>query len=150
MPTGRPVPAVDYKLVVDGSEESAATDAGDGTEVTQGELWMRGPQLMLGYWNNPVGTKEAIVDGWYRTGDVAVLDEHGFLTIVDRVKDMIISGGLNVYPAEVERVLDEHPDLLEACVVGLPDDRWGEVVAAAVVPREGASVGRGGAGRLVR
>jgi len=124
-----------------GATDTGASDAEDGTDdrdVTQGELWMSGPQLMLGYWNNPEGTKEAIVDGWYRTGDVAMMDSSGFLTIVDRVKDMIISGGLNVYPAEVERVLDEHPAVQDACVVGLADDRWGEVVAAAVVCRSDA------------
>jgi acyl-CoA synthetase (AMP-forming)/AMP-acid ligase II len=95
---------------------------------------------MLGYWNNPSATEEAIVDGWYRTGDVATVDETGMITIVDRIKDMIISGGLNVYPAEVERVLAQHDGVRDVCVVGVPDDRWGEVVAAAVVTRAGSGL----------
>jgi acyl-CoA synthetase (AMP-forming)/AMP-acid ligase II len=113
---------------------------GPTAPVDQGELWMQGPQLMLGYWNNPAATREAIVDGWYHTGDIAQLHDEGFLTIVDRAKDMIISGGLNVYPAEVERVLGQHPDIDDVCVVGLPDDRWGEVVAAAIVCRNGSTL----------
>jgi acyl-CoA synthetase (AMP-forming)/AMP-acid ligase II len=133
VPTGRPVSAMSFRLVAD-----SPTDPAD--PVSHGELWMRGPQLMLGYWNNPAGTAETIVDGWYHTGDIAQLDEAGFLSIVDRAKDMIISGGLNVYPAEVERVLNQHPDVNDACVVGLTDDRWGEVVAAAVVRHDGSSL----------
>jgi acyl-CoA synthetase (AMP-forming)/AMP-acid ligase II len=95
---------------------------------------------MLGYWNNPAATDEAIVDGWYRTGDVATVDDTGLITIVDRIKDMIISGGLNVYPAEVERVLVQHEGVQDVCVVGVPDERWGEVVAAAVVTRAGSGL----------
>jgi acyl-CoA synthetase (AMP-forming)/AMP-acid ligase II len=130
VPTGRPVPAMRFRLA---GEDPAI-------EVDQGELWVQGPQLMLGYWNDPVATGEAIVDGWYRTGDIARLDPAGFLSVVDRARDMIISGGLNVYPAEVERVLAQHPDIDDACVVGLPDARWGEVVAAAIVCARGATL----------
>jgi acyl-CoA synthetase (AMP-forming)/AMP-acid ligase II len=130
VPTGRPVSAMRFRLV---GEDPAAP-------VDQGELWMQGPQLMLGYWSNSAATHEAIVDGWYHTGDIAQLGDDGFLTIVDRAKDMIISGGLNVYPAEVERVLGQHPDIDDVCVVGLPDDRWGEVVAAAIVCRNGSTL----------
>jgi acyl-CoA synthetase (AMP-forming)/AMP-acid ligase II len=130
VPTGRPVSAMSFRLVGEDHTE----------QVSQGELWMRGPQLMLGYWNNPTGTEEAIVDGWYHTGDIATLNDAGFLTIVDRAKDMIISGGLNVYPAEVERVLGLHPNVRDVCVVGLPDERWGEIVAAAVIRTEGATI----------
>jgi acyl-CoA synthetase (AMP-forming)/AMP-acid ligase II len=133
VPTGRPVSAMRFRLV--GEDPSAEVEQGE-----QGELWMQGPQLMLGYWNNPAATQEAIVDGWYHTGDIAQLNDAGFLSIVDRAKDMIISGGLNVYPAEVERVLGQHPDIDDVCVVGLPDDRWGEVVAAAIVCRNGATL----------
>jgi acyl-CoA synthetase (AMP-forming)/AMP-acid ligase II len=136
VPTGRPVSAMSFRLV--SAEPTELTDVDDTAQ--QGELWMRGPQLMLGYWNNPTGTAETIVDGWYHTGDIARLSSDGFLSIVDRAKDMIISGGLNVYPAEVERVLSLHPDVGDVCVVGLPDDRWGEVVAAAVVCRDGSTL----------
>lgn len=102
-----------------------------------GEIWVRGPNVMLGYWNRPEETKAALVDGWYRTGDVARADHDGYLYLVDRMKDMIISGGENVYSIEVERALLAHPDVLEAAVFGIPDSRWGEAVHAVVVARPG-------------
>jgi long-chain acyl-CoA synthetase len=106
-----------------------------------GEIWVRGPNVMLGYWNLPDETASAITpDGWYRTGDVAYADEHGYLFIVDRVKDMIVSGGENIYSTEVELAIYDHPDVSEVAVVGAPDERWGESVHAVVVPREGADV----------
>ena len=133
VPTGRLVPAASMRLV-DGNSPGVAAGR------TQGELWVTGQQVMLGYWNNPDATTEAIIDGWYRTGDVATVDDTGLITIVDRIKDLIISGGLNVYPAEVERVLAEHEAVRDVCVVGVPDERWGEVVAAAVVTKAGSGL----------
>jgi long-chain acyl-CoA synthetase len=105
-----------------------------------GEIVVRGPNVMLGYWNNPALTAETIIDGWLRTGDAGYLDAEGFLFIVDRVKDMIISGGENVYCAEVENALAQHPSVLECAVIGIPDSRWGERVHAVVRLREGCCV----------
>lgn len=101
-----------------------------------GEIQVRGANVTPGYWNNPAATKAAFTaDGWLRTGDVARLDEDGYVTVVDRIKDMFISGGENVYPAEVEHALLAHPEVLEAAVIGVADERWGEVGRAFVVPR---------------
>jgi fatty-acyl-CoA synthase len=97
-----------------------------------GEIWVRGPQVMAGYWNDPVASAEAVVDGWLRTGDIGRFDEDRMLEIVDRLKDLIISGGLNVYPAEVERVAADFPGVEEVGAFGIPDERWGEVVTLAV------------------
>lgn len=97
-----------------------------------GELWVRGPNIMLGYWNRPQATEAVLVDGWYRTGDAARADDDGYLYLVDRLKDMIITGAENVYSIEVEAALAEHPDVLEAAVIGIPDPRWGEAVHAVV------------------
>jgi fatty-acyl-CoA synthase len=102
-----------------------------------GELVVRGPSVFPGYWRNPEATADTLVDGWLRTGDVAERDEEGFYRIRDRVKDMYISGGENVYPAEVESVLSEHPSIVEAAVVGIADERWGEVGRAVIAIREG-------------
>ena len=104
-------------------------------DVRDGELWVRGPNVMLGYWNRPDETAAALVDGWYRTGDVVSQDDDGYLYLLDRAKDMIISGGENVYSLEVEATLLRHPAVSEAAVFGVPDDRWGEAVHAVVVPR---------------
>jgi long-chain acyl-CoA synthetase len=101
-----------------------------------GEIWVSGPTLFRGYWRQPEATSEALVEGWLRTGDVGYLDEEGFLFIEDRLKDMILRGGANVYCAEVESVLYEHPAIWEAAVCGLPDERLGESVAAVVVLRK--------------
>ena len=98
-----------------------------------GELWFRTPQLMKGYHNKPEATAVAITeDGWFRTGDIGRVDEDGFIFVEDRLKDMIISGGENIYSVEVERVLTEHPAVLDAAVFGIPDDKWGESVKAVV------------------
>jgi long-chain acyl-CoA synthetase len=105
-------------------------------DVRDGELWVRGPNVMLGYWNRPEETAAALVDGWYRTGDVVTQDDDGYLYLLDRARDMIISGGENVYSLEVEAALVRHPAVSEAAVFGVPDDRWGEAVHAVVVPRE--------------
>jgi long-chain acyl-CoA synthetase len=92
---------------------------------------------MAGYWNKPEETTAVLRDGWYRTGDVGWIDPQGFLFLVDRAKDMIVSGGENVYSTEVEQALMTHPGVLECAVYGIPDPRWGEAVAATVVAREG-------------
>jgi fatty-acyl-CoA synthase len=106
-----------------------------------GEVCYKGPNLMKGYWRRPEATAAAIDPaGWFHTGDVGYLDEDGFLFIADRVKDMIITGGENVYPAEVESVLYDHPGVADVAVIGLPDDRWGEAVVAVVVVNEGSEL----------
>ncbi len=111
----------------------------DGVEVEQGEVGevvARGANIMLGYWKKPEQTAEVLQDGWYRTGDLGRLDEEGYLFLVDRAKDMIVSGGENVYCSEVEEALYKHPAVLEAAVFGIPDEQWGEAVHAVIVPRE--------------
>lgn len=115
--------------------------AEDGSECPPGEpgeICLRGESLMCGYWNNSAATIDTLRDGWLRTGDVGRLDEDGYLYLVDRKKDMIISGGQNIYSREVEEVLFAHPAILEAAVIGLPDPKWGETVCAVIVPRAGA------------
>jgi fatty-acyl-CoA synthase len=111
-----------------------ADDAGNSVPAgTVGELCVRGPQVMRAYWNNPVATADALRDGWLHTGDLAVRDEEGYFTIVDRKKDMVITGGLNVYPAEVEAVLTRDAGVAEVAVLGVPSSKWGEEVVAVVV-----------------
>jgi fatty-acyl-CoA synthase len=115
-------------------------DLSDAPPGVPGEVLVRGPNVTPGYWGGVEATEAAFVDGtWLRTGDLATMDDEGYLTIVDRVKDMYISGGENVYPAEVEAALFEHPAVAEAAVIGVPDDRWGEVGAAYVVTRPESS-----------
>lgn len=104
-----------------------------------GELWVRGPNVMLGYWNRPDATEEALAGGWYHTGDAARADDDGYLYLIDRLKDMIVTGGENVYPIEVESVLLEHPAVSEAAVFGIPNPRWGESVHAVVTLAEGST-----------
>ncbi len=107
----------------------------------RGEICIRGPNIMKGYWNRPDATAAAIDEqGWFHSGDVGYLDEDGFLFICDRLKDMVISGGENVYPAEVEGVLYKHPAVAEVAVIGLPDEKWGEAVTAVVALKEGAEL----------
>jgi fatty-acyl-CoA synthase len=114
---------------------------GDNKEVhagVRGEICLRGPNIMKGYWNRPEATAETIDgEGWLHSGDVGYLDEDGFLFVCDRLKDMVISGGENVYPAEVEGVLYRHDSIAEVAVIGLSDDTWGEAVTAVVALREG-------------
>jgi fatty-acyl-CoA synthase len=115
--------------------------AADGAEVPRGavgEVVIRSPVVMKGYWNKPDATQAAIRDGWMRTGDAAYMDEDGYVFIYDRVKDMIVTGGENVYPAEVENALFGHPAIADAAVIGVPDDDWGEAVKAIVVLKSGA------------
>jgi acyl-CoA synthetase (AMP-forming)/AMP-acid ligase II len=99
-----------------------------------------GPNVMRGYWNRPDATAEAMDGDWFRSGDVALVDDDGYVTIVDRMKDVIISGGENIYPAEVEDVIYGHPDVAECAVIGVPDERWGEVGRAIVVRRAGTAL----------
>lgn len=129
---GRPNFYVQIRIV-DEAGQDAATDE-------PGELLLKGPMVSPGYWQKPEATAKAIVDGWFRTGDMVQQDEEGYLFVVDRIKNMYISGGENVYPAEVERVLLSHPDISEAAVVGVPDPKWGEAGRAFVVLREGAAL----------
>mgnify|MGYP001033297134 CR=1 FL=1 len=128
---GVPGPQVELRVV----NPDTGVDVAVG-EV--GEIWVRGPQVMLGYWNNEAATKEAIVEGgWFRTGDAGYLDSDGYLYIHDRVKDMIVSGGENVYPAEVENVLMSHEGVADVAVIGVPDEKWGETPKAIVVKAPG-------------
>ncbi|WP_346008437.1 long-chain fatty acid--CoA ligase [Janibacter terrae] len=129
---GRAIPGCEMKLIgTDGQ------DVGPGEGV--GEIAIRGDNIMKGYWGKPEATAEAIPDGWFRSGDIASVDEDGYYTIVDRKKDLIIRGGMNIYPREVEEVLYTHPDVLECAVVGVPHPELGEDVGAAVSLREGAT-----------
>jgi fatty-acyl-CoA synthase len=104
-----------------------------------GEIWVRGDNVMSGYWADPEASAKALEGGWFHSGDIGHLDEEGFLTIDGRLKDMIISGGENISPAEVEAVLLDCSDIAEAAVVGRPDPRWGEVVVAVVTPAPGGA-----------
>ena len=129
---GAPVPGVEVEV-----RDAAGAPLGPG-EI--GELWVRGPNVMLGYWHRPKETEAALVDGWYRSGDGAYADADGYLYMVDRLKDVIITGAENVYSVEVENALAEHEEIMEAAVFGIPDDRWGEAVHAVVTVRPGARV----------
>ncbi|KRF15186.1 long-chain-fatty-acid--CoA ligase [Nocardioides sp. Soil796] len=123
---GIPIPGVEVRIVDPAS-------LGDVAVGEEGEIWLRTPQLMQGFLNRPDETAEVIVDGgWFRTGDMGKVDDGGFVYVQDRIKDMIISGGENIYSPEVERVLAEHPAVLEVAVIGVPDDTWGESVKGVV------------------
>jgi len=114
-----------------------------GREVPRGEageILVRGPQMFREYWNLPAATEEALRDGWLHTGDGGVMDEEGFLYLKDRIKDMIISGGENIYPREVEEVLFQHDAIADVAVVGIPHEHWGETVMAVVVPTTGCEL----------
>lgn len=130
--SGRPLPTVHMRFMRDADTAAAPGEPG--------EIWLRGAHLMREYFDDPAGTAEAVHDGWLRTGDVGYLDADGFLYICDRRKDMVISGGENIYCAEVERVLVEHPRVLEASTFGIADERLGEMLVAVVVARDGSSV----------
>ncbi len=124
---GRPVPHGEIRV-----GDAAGKTVAPGQ---RGEVLVRGPIVMSGYWQRPDATREATLDGWHRTGDLGVMDSDGFLSLVGRLKDMYITGGENVYPAEIEHVLGEHAEVLEVAVVGVPDPRWGESGRAYVVPK---------------
>lgn len=105
-----------------------------------GEIVARGETVMMGYWERPEDTAKAIIDGWMHTGDSGYMDEDGYVYIVDRIKDMIISGGENIYSAEVENCVAQHPAVAQCAVIGIPSDQWGEAVHAIVTRKNGASV----------
>ncbi len=129
---GKPVPKCEVRIVDPATLEEV--DQGE-----HGEIWLRTPQLMKGFLNKPEATAEVITeDGWFRTGDMGHVDAEGYVFVSDRLKDMIITGGENVYSPEVERVLSEHPGVLEVAVIGVPDDTWGESVKAVVALKEGS------------
>jgi long-chain acyl-CoA synthetase len=128
---GMPIPDT-LARVADPDDPSRTMPAGE-----RGELALAGPQVMKGYWNQPDETAQVLVDGWLLTGDMAVMDEEGYFSIVDRKKELIIAGGYNIYPREVEEVLYEHPKVQEVCVAGIPDSYRGEIVKAFVVLRPG-------------
>lgn len=130
-------------IAIPNTEARVVNDGGNDVKVGEvGEFIIRGETIMKEYYNNPDETAKAIRDGWLYTGDLATIDEDGFITLVDRSKDMIISGGENVYSTEVENVLSTHPKILEAAVIGIPDEVWGETVAAVIVPKEGEIIDR--------
>jgi acyl-CoA synthetase (AMP-forming)/AMP-acid ligase II len=129
---GRNMPLVRVRVVDD-----------EGCDVQPGlpgEIVVKGDQVLVGYWRNPEATASSFVDGWFRTGDMGQWDEDGYVYVVDRKKDMILTGGENVYPREVEEILYEHPAVLDAAVVGTPDPKWGEKVVAVICTRPGNSV----------
>jgi len=139
---GRPVPHLEIRIVAD-----------DGTEAGPGELGeiaLRGPKVTSGYWRDEEATARSWRDGWFHTGDVGWRDDDGFLYVADRKKDMIVSGGENIASPEVERVLFEHADVVEAAVIGMPHPRWGEVPRAFVVLRPGAEPDPAGLGSFCR
>ncbi|WP_016585476.1 AMP-binding protein, partial [Yersinia pestis] len=125
---GLPVPSTDVRL---------RDDDGNDVELGKpGELWVRGPQVMLGYWQRPDATDDVLKDGWLATGDIATMDEDGFLRIVDRKKDMILVSGFNVYPNEIEEVVALHAKVLESAVIGVPNEVSGEAVKVFVVKKD--------------
>jgi fatty-acyl-CoA synthase len=129
---GKPVLHTEVRIVRPDGQDAAPGEVG--------ELWTRGPNITPGYWNKPEATASAFEDGWFKTGDAARTDDDGYISIVDRWKDMYISGGENVYPAEVENVIYQLADVAEAAVIGVPDPKWGEVGTAVVVPKPGATI----------
>jgi long-chain acyl-CoA synthetase len=130
---GKPVPGTDVRIVDPGGPDARTGDIG--------ELWVRGPNVVRGYWNRPAETSEAFTDGWFHTGDLGYIDAEGYVYVVDRLKDVVIRGGENVYCAEVENVLFQHPAVFDAAVIGLPDPEFGEEVAAVIQPRPGTAAG---------
>ena len=131
MPCGREVQGFHVRIV-----DESGHDVPDGRV---GEMWVRSDSTMSGYWNRPEQTAETIRDGWLNTGDLAVRDAKGIISVVDRKRDMIISGGFNIYSSEIEAIIQQHPGVAEVAVVGVPDPHWGETIAAFVVVHPGAS-----------
>jgi len=142
----------DHRKIIYNGEEYLAMSAGkpiQGTEIKIldengnelppgkiGEIWVKGPGIMKGYWKKDDKTKEVIRDGWYNMGDMGYLDENGYLYIMDRSKDMIVSGGENIYSKEVENAIYQHPGVNMCAVIGIPDEHWGEIVCAIIVPNK--------------
>lgn len=129
---GRPMMTVDVRVCDESDNEVP--------RGTVGEVLVRGPNIMLGYWNLPDATRQPMRGGWYHSGDGGIMDADGYLYIVDRMKDMIVTGGENVYPAEVESAISLMPGVAEVAVIGIPDDRWGEAIHAVVVPKVDADI----------
>ncbi len=129
---GRPLPLIELKIV---DEQGRVVPDG-----SPGELLIRSPSLASGYWNKPEVTRATFEQGWYRSGDIAIRDAEGLYYLHDRLKDMIVSGGENIYSTEIESVLSTHPTVAAAAVIGVPDERWGEAVKACVVLAAGADV----------
>jgi fatty-acyl-CoA synthase len=127
---GFPIAACDVKILDEDDNEAATGEPG--------EICVRAPHVMAEYWNRPEQTAETLKNGWLHTGDIARADERGYLFILDRKKDMIVSGGFNIFPRDVEDVLTGHADVAMCAVVGVPDDKWGEAVTAIIVLRDGA------------
>jgi fatty-acyl-CoA synthase len=127
---GFPIAACQVKILDDNDQELATGEAG--------EICIRATHVMAEYWKRPEQTAETLKNGWLHTGDIAKADERGYMYILDRKKDMIVSGGFNIFPREVEDVLSTHADVAMVAVVGVPDDKWGEAVTAIVVARTGA------------
>ncbi|GAA2404282.1 hypothetical protein GCM10009856_11110 [Mycolicibacterium llatzerense] len=129
---GKPFPGQRIRIV-----DANGDDVPTGSD---GEIIIAGPNVMRGYLGRPEATADAVIDGWLHTGDVGRLDSEGYLTLAGRSKDMIIRGGENIYPREIEDLLSSDPNVLEAAVIGAPDEKWGEVVVAYVAPRPGAAI----------
>jgi acyl-CoA synthetase (AMP-forming)/AMP-acid ligase II len=129
---GRVGPGSQLKIIREDGESAAPGEVG--------EICGKGPQIMLRYWNQPTATSEAIRDGWMHTGDAGYVDQDGYLFVKDRIKDMIVSGAENIYPREIENILLMHPDIIDAAVIGVPSEQWGETVKAIVVRRPGSAV----------
>src|SRR5207244_6665300 len=126
---GFPIAACEVRILGNDDEE---VETGE-----PGEICVRAPHVMAEYWKRPEQTAETLKNGWLHTGDIARADERGYMFILDRKKDMIVSGGCNIFPREVEDVLSQHADVAMCAVVGVPDEKWGEAVTAIVVAREG-------------
>jgi fatty-acyl-CoA synthase len=129
---GRPIPTIQYRIVDDAMHDVAPGEVG--------EIVYRGPTVTRGYWQKPRETAEAFAGGWFHSGDLVKQDDEGFVWVVDRKKDMIISGGENIYCAELENVIAEHPSVLEVAVIGRADERWGQVPVAFVTVAPGADL----------
>jgi long-chain acyl-CoA synthetase len=131
---GVPIPDTDVKIVsIDDPEKELPPGE-------PGEILIKGPQIMMGYYRRPEETAHVLKDGWFYSGDIGVFDDDGYLSIVDRKKDMIIAGGYNIYPLELDDVLMAHPKILEACTIGVPDEYRGETVKAFIVVKEGETL----------
>jgi len=130
---GLPLPNVEVRIV--NPETFQDLDVGE-----VGEIWLKGPNVTPGYWRKPRETESVFVNGWFRTGDLGKKDKDGYYCITDRLKHIIISGGENISPKEIESVINQHPQVLESCIVGISDEKWGEKAVAAVVLKPGATL----------
>ncbi len=137
MPSAGRCPLTEIRIVGEDGEGGSGTGLGVGED---GEIWVRSPAVASRYWNRPEADTETFVDGWCRTGDIGRIDAEGLLSITGRAKDMIKSGGENIYPIEIEEVLTDHPSIADAAVIGVPDPRYQETVCAVVVRGEGAEL----------